>query len=202
MKIPDKEILALINDYKSQLAIPASKPPIKFFICPVGLVGSGKTTIIKPLAEKLSLVRISSDEIRKMLKERGYDYESVRDIVAIIIKHYADVGYGIAVDADCGNPETQVFVEKIAIEKNMKIFWLHVNPPEDFILNKLRNHPPTWLASDGEIMVKNYFDQKELRKRQLFPHKFLFTFDTSRPDILKQIEDATLVIKEKISKKD
>ena len=54
-------------EYEASLKIPRNKPKKQFFVLPVGLVGAGKTTVMKPLAEKLSLLRISGDEIRKIL---------------------------------------------------------------------------------------------------------------------------------------
>ncbi|MDE1944098.1 MAG: hypothetical protein KGH97_01205 [Patescibacteria group bacterium] len=56
----------------------ANRLPRQVFLAPVGRVGAGKTTVVKPLAERLGLVRISSDEIRKLLKERGLGYGPLR----------------------------------------------------------------------------------------------------------------------------
>ena len=46
----------------------------ELILCPVGLVGAGKTTVLKPISKILNLVRVSSDEIRGILKQEGYNF--------------------------------------------------------------------------------------------------------------------------------
>ena len=79
--------------YGSEISIPDEKPRNQFILCPVGLVGAGKTTVVKPLSVKLSLVRISGDEIRKLLKEHGHNYDQVQDVATVVARRYLDLGY-------------------------------------------------------------------------------------------------------------
>ena len=76
--VDDRQLRGLIDDIEKNIVIPEPKGE-KFLLCPVGIIGAGKTTVVKPLAEKLGLVRISNDEIRKTLKEAEYDLEYARN---------------------------------------------------------------------------------------------------------------------------
>jgi len=43
------------KEYEDTLVFPVIKPDPQFVLCPIGLVGAGKTTVMMPLAERLSL---------------------------------------------------------------------------------------------------------------------------------------------------
>lgn len=190
MNMTDADVVAVRESYRGGLNV-RSQPKsgaLQIFVGTVGLVGAGKTTVIKPLAEKLSLVRISSDEVRKIMKERGFGYERLMDIVAPLAEELAAEGHSLAFDADCGSPKTKELILKIAAQVGAKIFWIRINPPEDFILNKLRSHEHTWLFKDGDEAVDNYLRQKERRAQENTPFDFLATVDTSKPDLAAQID--------------
>ena len=131
--LPDKEMKKIISLYEKTLNIPKKKAKKQFLVCPIGLVGAGKTTVVKPLSEKMSLLRVSSDEIRELLKERGFNYGRVKEMAANIVKKYTQKGFSIAIDADCVTKDSQEYINKIANQAKIKIFWIHINPPEEFI---------------------------------------------------------------------
>ena len=89
-KTSDKIISEIVEIYKPQIKIPKIKPEKQFFLCPVGLIGSGKTTVLNLLSERLSLVKISGDEIRKILKDRGYGYDLTWNIGKVLIQEFAN----------------------------------------------------------------------------------------------------------------
>lgn len=76
----------IMDEYEAELDIPIQPKRKQFILCPVGIVGAGKTTVMKPLSERLSLVRISGDEIRKILKEHGQAYDAVVPIGSALSK--------------------------------------------------------------------------------------------------------------------
>lgn len=193
--LPDAEFEQTSREYKNIIVVYKKKSARQFFLCPVGLVGAGKTTVLRPLAERLFLVRVSTDEIRKILKDKGYNYDRARKIAEAVIKDFAKKGDSVAIDSDCVNKKEDI--EKLAKEVGAKIIWLYVNPPEEFIINKLRNFTNGWLVEDNEEMVKNYFERKTLHQKLDFP--FLYTFDTSRNNLEEQIDEAEKLIKKEIS---
>lgn len=176
------------KEYLKQLAVPESKFLNPVVFCPVGLVGAGKTTVTKPVSEALGLVRISSDEVRKVLKDNGCSYEPLKEIIVSVATRFIKEKKGIALDMDCGNPETQEMIHRLETEYGYRAFWVHINPTEEFILHKLKGLTTNWLGS-AEQMVKNYFLQKEVRSRQVMPSEYFYIFDTGRDDMQMQIED-------------
>lgn len=184
----------ITNKYEQSLHLPVQKPERLFILCPVGLVGAGKTTVIKPLSEKLSLVRISTDDIRKLLRENGYGYKETITIAKNLSGKYLDQGYSLAIDADCAGSTAKELLSEAVDKYNPKLVWIHVNPPEKFILNKLRNFKHTWLFKNGEEAVKNYLDRKTLHAHLDMP--FVYTLDTSKPDLDEQIDQTVDKIRE------
>ena len=176
------------QQFKDEIFIPETRPLRQFFFCPVGLVGAGKTTITKPIAKHFGLVRVSSDEFRKLLKKNGHSYEKLRPRLKEVAKELIKEGYSIAFDMDCGNPETKGFIEQASEERNIPIFWVHIDTPEEFIFEKFKKHPPSWLTSDPQKMIDNYKAQKKLRAKQNTHFDFIYTFDTSRGDVNQQIQ--------------
>ena len=197
MKLTLEEVVSIRERYKAALKLPLRRKGAshQIFLCSVGLVGAGKSTVKKPLSEKLSLVRISSDEVRHILKECGRDYNQLMEIVKPLSEELATQGHSLAFDADCGNPKTKDMIVALAEKVGAKVFWIHINPPESFILNKLRNYKHTWLFRDGEEAVENYFRQKERRGAENTDFDFLATVDTSKADLSLQIEKVFELIK-------
>lgn len=186
-----KTIQEVEAEFINSLKIPEKKPAAQFFFCPVGLVGAGKTTVTKPISEKFGLLRLSSDELRMVLKENGFGYGPGKEIGFRIANEYARKGFSVAFDMDCGNPVTVKLVKGLSDELHAKIVWVHINTPEEYIFQKFRNHPPSWLADNPQIMIDNYNAQKKKRAEENkdVHFDFLYTFDTSRPDIEKQINE-------------
>ncbi len=186
------KIAAVFTTYDASLAILTAKPEKPFLLCPIGLIGAGKTTVVKSLAERLELVRISGDEIRKLLKERGLEYEAVYGMVKELVRKYLALGYSVAVDSDCIRLYQDGSAAELEKEFDIQVIWIHVNPPEEFILEKLRTYPHTWLFKDADQAIENYYRKKPAHEKLNMP--FTYVFDTSRDDLEKQISEATLKI--------
>ncbi len=191
--IKNMSVEEIIQEYEKSLEIPNTKPEKQIMVCPVGVVASGKTTVMKPLSKKLSLLKISTDEIRKLLKENGYGYDSVKDLAYNLVNKYFGKGFSVAIDGDCHSEEAQEKIKKLKEKYKIKVFWIHINPPEEFIINKLKNNKYTWLFRDAKQAIENYKSSKERHKNLNF--SFVYTFDTSRDDLDKQIEDCVTVIR-------
>lgn len=190
----EAELAELITDYEKTLTLPDVIRKPQLLVCPVGLVGAGKSTVIKPLSEKLGLVRISTDEIRHLLQDRGFTFALVEQIGLFLLKKNLLFGYSVALDADCAGSAHRFILQVPEKFPKVKVVWLHVNPPEEFILNKLKKFKHTWLFKDAEEAIANYYRRKPLHEHLDMP--FLYTFDTSRPDLGRQIDEAEGLIKE------
>lgn len=186
----------MISEYLKGIELPKEKPVQKFFLCPIGLVGAGKSTVIKPLSKHFGLARVSGDEIRKQLKEHGYNFVRTKEIASHITQRLLKDGYGIALDSDCVGQDIQEIVRKAAAEYSYKIFYIHINPPEEFILNKLKNFRHTWLFKDADDAIQHYYRRKPMHENLTMD--FIYTFDTSKADLDRQMAEAISVIEDRI----
>lgn len=114
------------QEFRDRLVVPKEKRTEQLFFCPVGLVGVGKTTITKPISEALGLVRISSDEVREILKRQNADPKLLKEIIFHVAEEYANEGFSLAFDMDCGNPETKHYVELLAEKLHARVVFVHV----------------------------------------------------------------------------
>lgn len=191
---------ALLERYLHELQFPSKNPAAQILVCPVGLIGAGKTTVMKPLSEKLSLVRISTDRVRILLREASLDEALVEKEGFILLKNLLKDGYSVGIDADCSAHKMQL--EKVAKEMNVAIIWIHINPPRGFILEKLSNlealshdHPKVFANStDAVEAFHNHIPVREQNFATThFP--FVYEFDTSKKEELpRQIEEAATII--------
>ena len=112
--------------------------------------------------------------------------------IHFIIQNFAKQGYSIAIDADCAGHNVAETIKKAAQSIGAQTIWIHINPPEEFILNKLKNYKHTWLFKDSDDALASYYRRKPLHEELDFP--FAYTFDTSKNNVAEQIEDAASVI--------
>lgn len=172
--------------YCSQINIPPKNNNKQEMICPVGCVGAGKSTVMKPLSERLGFVRISTDEIRLLLSKYGYNHIQTKQIAFSLIVKFIQQGYSIIIDADCISFKKEL--EKLGYDMNIHILWVHINPTEEFILDKLRGINYTWgLFKDTDDAITNYYRRKPLHENVINRFNFIYTFDTSSPDLNNQI---------------
>lgn len=190
--LTDTELETILSETEDSLVIPDSKPKHQILLCPVGLVGAGKTTVVEPLSQRLNLVRISTDEVRKRLKEKGYNLVRTIEIGKKLIERYLQKGYNVAIDADCSGQYE--LVSALTTNTPITPVWIHINPPESFILNKLKTFKHSWLFKDAGEAIANYHRRKPLHENLDMP--FVYTFDTSREDLSQQIEEAVEQIRQ------
>lgn len=198
MHAPTEVLEEISRDYERTLDVPNHKPSPQWMLMPVGLMGAGKTTVLKPLAKHFGLIRISTDEIRERLKRRGYSYEGVRDVAHKLQKKYLERGYSIAIDANTGSRFGLEYNKKTkeAFPHVRQIF-IHINPPEEFIVNKLKNYSHTWLFKDGDTAVNVFhtYSRKNYTPTNL---PFVYTFDPSRENFQEQINECIGAIEKRL----
>lgn len=194
MESTDEILRRVTDEYRKAVVLPESKPRVPYLLCPVGLVGAGKSTVIIPLARRLSLVRISTDEIRRLIGDRGEAWDRVPEVAYSLIREFVMSGYAVAIDSDCVsifetvNDETETY--------GLPVFWIHIDPPEDFIIRKLSSFRHTWLFRDAAEALETYRERKRFHQKLSMP--FIFRFDPSRDDLPGQIETCALMIERKM----
>ncbi|TSC79998.1 MAG: hypothetical protein G01um101429_310 [Parcubacteria group bacterium Gr01-1014_29] len=196
---PDDKLREIYAEYKQSLDLPAEKSTTQFLLCPVGLMGAGKTTVVKPLSEKLGIPRVSTDEIRERLKHRGYNYNSAHKLAYQIIEELLQNGFSMVIDENCGSIETREKLLELQKRYKTKLIWIRVHPPEQFIIDKLRNYPHTWLFKDSDEAIASYFRYKETYGDfSDLDVPYVYTFDTSKQNLNQQLEEAFVRIQEAI----
>lgn len=194
MELDDISLKTIQETYEQALIIPNTKPTRPYVVCPVGLVGSGKTTVMKPLSKKLGLVRISGDEVRKILSEKGFNWQRVYEINSHLIQKYLSLGYAVGIDSDCSTHVEAL--KKMGNEAGAQIFWLHINPPEEFILKKLEHYNHTWLFANAVIAIGNYAMNKKRNEYNPVRVPYRYEFDTSKNNLEEQLDEAATSIRE------
>ena len=187
--------------YLKTVPIPEHKNKKQFFLCPVGYIGAGKSTVLDLLCPYFDFVRLSGDEIRRLLREHGYGKAGSGEpqrMLDEVVEKFASEGYNIAFDSNCGSFRAKEVIEARAKRIGAKTFWIHMDPPEEFILEKLKKYKHSWLFRDADHAISRYFYHKEKTPHAEF--NFLFTFDTSKSDLPKQAERCISLINKELEK--
>lgn len=187
--LSDQDFIRIADLYRKQVSIPNNKFFKPFLLYPIGLVGSGKTTVIKPMAEYFGLVRISNDEIRKLLNDQGFNLIRTKEISFGLIKEFVKKGFGVAIDADCVSKVKTI--TEFSDKEKIKVFLIHINTPEDFVLESMKK-----FRKNAENFIEIYHKRKPLHEKLDFD--FVYTFDTSRSDLSEQIVECEKIIEGKI----
>ena len=173
--------------YKDSLVIPKEKPQRQCIIAPVGLIGAGKTTVVKPVAEALGVVRVSTDEYRILLKENGHGYETVKSFIRNTCKELLEAGHSIALDANCGGQTAFTFIQKAKELFGVKVYWLNIDTPETYAIEGLLKRASP-MVEDNEEWLRNRANQKERMEHLGYEFDFFWRFDISQPDLSTEIE--------------
>lgn len=192
-----KPIAEIQDQYRKSLSIPSVKPPVQCLVCPVGLIGSGKTTVITPIAKQLNLVRVSNDEYRVLLKQNGHGYETIKSFMNTVRIDLIKEGYSLAIDANAGGQTSFNFITKTEKDFGAKVFWLRINTPDAYAEAGLRKRSSP-LVADNEDWIKNRENQKQ--RMQTLKHEFDFfcEFDISRDNLKEQIANCIQKLKAEI----
>ena len=122
----------------------------------------------------------------------------ISKIAIFLIDKYSKKGYSICIDADCVSPDTKDYIKNLNKEVKLIDIWIHIKPPEEFIINKLKNYKHTWLFKDSTEAIDNYKRRKPLHKEFASKIDYFYKFDTSKKEILnKEINKFVLMIKKK-----
>lgn len=198
IEIPKDIYEAVKQEYLSQLTIPKIPSQQQFFLCPVGYTASGKSTVLNKLESHFSWVRLSTDELRRLFRLRGFGQPGSSESLALydeLVDEFINQGHNIAFDSNCGNAKELIGAK--AKKVNAKIFWIHINPPEEYIINKLTNYKHTWLYRDAEHAISRYRYHKERMSKVDFP--FIYTFDPSKENLAEQADECAKLIKQELT---
>ncbi len=180
-----EDIKSIRDQFLRTVEVPKDKRRLQILVCPVGIVGSGKTTVMKPLCFRLGLVRISLNKIRMLLKANGFNYTQTLAIAHGVVGQFLQDGYSVGLDVDCVGA-MNAFVAEQEKTFHVRVVWVHINPPEAYILKKFHRLGYGMIFNNAEEAIKNYQRRKPLHENLELP--FVYTFDPSQSDLEQQIE--------------
>jgi hypothetical protein len=193
-KSPTYEDIAKIREmFLRTVEVPQEKRKPQILLCPVGIVGSGKTTVMKPLCTRLGLIRISLNKIRMLLKAGGFNYTQTLSIAHGVVGQFLQDGYSIGLDVDCVGSMKQ-FIDEQEKTFHVNVVWIHINPPEAFILKKFHRLGYGMLFNNEKEAVANYERRKPLHAKLDMP--FAYVLDPSQGDLEQQLEYAAQTIEQ------
>lgn len=191
---------AYVSDVTRNVIIDKQVP--QYFVATIGLVGAGKTTVLKKMNEHLRIVRVSSDELRERLHDASLDVARAPYVALYVITQVERAGFSIIADADA--------VQKVARDeiaererRGIYIFWLKVDAPGAIIENRLRlrNFSPSPLFDDAEHALAVLNERKFLHEKyaiELAKLPYIYTFDTSQSSLDSQVIEAVGLIKDRL----
>lgn len=150
MKELPPEILKIIEVYNASLFETVSveenlsRKSISI-IAMVGLVGSGKSSVARYIAEQIQGIIIRSDEIRVLLRQKELSYEYVQDISHEVVLEAFRRGFSVVVDSDFVQEEKRkIFEEEIhkaeislGLDQKVKIKYVRVYAPGDEMIGRM-----------------------------------------------------------------
>lgn len=187
----DADIADILAEYRKLIPAPMVQSNPRLILCAIGLVGAGKTTVIKPVSEALHLGRISTDELRNLLRIHGFNFLRTLDLAKILTKEYLDAGLSIALDGDGIQPEVRSDIRKAANHYDAAVVYIHINPPESFIIYKLKHlvhYTAQGIFRNSDEAIANFERRKPLHEKYVAELSFDAVFDTSREDLPTQID--------------
>lgn len=169
--LPDEQYVIFFADLLKQ----AKQQEQRFILCSAGLIGSGKSTVMGAVANRLNLAYIRTDSIRWLLLDSGYTQSRTNELAAHLTATLLEDGYAIAIDADAVQQDRQHTIERLASDYAAKVLYIHVQTPDDVILQRLHKDNPNRRYKGGEV-IEHYHQRKPLHD-DLSHIKFTATVD-------------------------
>jgi predicted kinase len=199
--MPPDQIEQLAAEFYNKLDKPsAMKAKPQFCICPIGLVGSGKTTVLKKIVEQLPAIRVSADEVREMLGTKGLPFDDAMYIADALCTRLKQEGYNLAHDGDFASPASrQLHAQANSTVPGIRELWIRIQAPDDVVLKNIRARGPGKLFQSTDQLVELYERRKALHAApELNEIPYLYIFDTSRPDLDDQVNEFVRRAKEQL----
>ncbi len=157
-------------------------------ICFAGIPCSGKTRLAKKIEEKYKGVRISNDNIRKVLgdfiQEKEKHEKVLREFLINLLKDYPFKNRFIILDSGIERKFDEV--KKVADAAGLKMFVIQVIAPKEEILKRIKKKDPERFEKHPEDIKRWFKEYKEFNKN----HKsdFVFRTDDDLKELYSEIE--------------
>lgn len=188
--VSDQNFSEILSDIEQACIQYPSKTIKPFVLIPTGLIASGKTTIIKQIAEHYALVIIRTDDIREYLERRGYNLVRTVEFAYHLIIKSLKQGYGVAIDADIVQDKDRRVIKKVSADLRIPLISVKVITPENVILSRLDENNSD-RAYRGKEAIERYFERVRLHDSRDLEHDVIFKGDEN---LVPQLDNAYAVI--------
>lgn len=147
--LTDKEKKAEAS-YEKQLEPTSRKTDKQYLIGTVGLVGSGKSSVARKLAEEIGAVVVSADGLRIELRKLGEKYDNVWLIVENIVENLLYQGCNVIIDSDFVEAPKRASLRTVARRrKGLKLLFLRTTVDVDIMVERALN--ADYAGKEGEF---------------------------------------------------
>ncbi|OIO18783.1 MAG: hypothetical protein AUJ37_04750 [Candidatus Magasanikbacteria bacterium CG1_02_41_34] len=194
--LSEQDFLNIVKEYTASLSLKGQHDSLQFLICPVGMIGSGKTTTLKKINETIPFVCIRTDDMRALLKKHGYNFLKTKELALEVAIQILEKGYSIALDSDCAGDKVREKIDSIAKTfPKLEIIWIHIIASDNVIKKRL--------SPDNEKRVykgPEAIERYEIRKvlHENLPMQFDATIDTGSDHTKTDFENVIKIITERI----
>jgi len=151
----------------------------------MGLPGSGKSFLAKPLARELVALYLSSDKIRQEIHEKKYDEQSKKSVYLTMIQQ-AEKGVArdenVVLDATFYKEKWRQKIIDLANKSNTPVFFVLAKADEEIIKKRLENR------GSGEADFQTY---KKIENEFDPVREDCLVLDTGKHDIEEMIHQLT-----------
>ena len=181
----------LIEESLGKLPGPVDYP---VFIILSGLPGSGKSFFSQKLAEKIPVVILQSDALRKILypnptyspRESGLLFEAVHVVIGRLLKQ----GISVILDATNLSEQHRETLYQIADRNGAKLIIVYLEAPPELIRERLRErhlNPDSVSDADWAVYEKMLGSVEKISRR----HYVVNTAQDTTPAIEKIVKEVT-----------
>lgn len=181
----------IVDNFLSRVSLPAQKPTKLFVLGIIGLPGSGRTTIAKMLASKISgAVVLQANSVRCLLKEQSLPWgDNVRAILKAISNKLLSQGYGIIFDGNAVDAEDRENIKNIASPFGAQVLYLRINIDKELAKKRESDkyNNPKWVSSFEDFRVNS--TEKMLQNIEDRAKVHAELDNASIPDLIGEIDN-------------
>lgn len=169
---------------------PIQKIRPQVFIAPYGPSCVGKTTVMKVIAERLPLVRISNDQLRISLRKHDQSESLLKkySLFEKIAQALLRKKYSLILDANFASSSGHLGKAKKLVKKfKTKFYLIRVKAPKKFVINKLKTKKWLSLGKGGLLATRQEAIEHFLRSSKQYDYDSLMPMTFSAVDSSKPI---------------
>lgn len=188
-KLTQKELNAR-ESFMKKLTVIKRKTKSPVVVAMVGLVGSGKSSVAKEIAQNIGATILEGDEVRIELRKQGGDYAKTRKIVEDTMIEIIKQGGSVILDSDHIDQKKRASVRKKLQKTGAHLIFIRTYADFDIVFGRVITAKPDeffskaktkWDGNSKGAVVKI----REMHRRT--PHHYRWTQEGGGKWLLKKL---------------